>query len=69
MSLYLLMEYTNYSTAIYVWNTVYPFNPSAWPSYVEDLSNAGPMRIQLKYLVPIYVFPEMKLRGLIISKT
>jgi hypothetical protein len=29
----------------------------------------GPMRILYKYLVPIYVFPEMKLCGLVISKT
>jgi hypothetical protein len=28
-----------------------------------------PGRFQYKYLVPIYVFPEMKLRGLDISKT
>jgi hypothetical protein len=27
------------------------------------------VRIQCKCLVPIYVFPEMKLRGLVISKT
>ncbi len=31
--------------------------------------NEGPMRIQYKCLVAIYVFPEMKLRGLIMSKT
>jgi hypothetical protein len=29
----------------------------------------GPVRIQYKFLFPIYVFPEMKLRRLIISKT
>jgi hypothetical protein len=29
----------------------------------------GPVRIQYKWLVPIYVFPEMKLLGLVISKT
>ncbi len=28
-----------------------------------------PVRIQHKCLVPIYVFPEMKLLGLVISKT
>jgi hypothetical protein len=28
-----------------------------------------PVRIQYKCLVQIYVFPEMKLRGLVISKT
>jgi hypothetical protein len=32
-------------------------------------SNEGPVRIQYKCLVPIYVFPEMKLCGLVISKT
>ncbi len=26
-------------------------------------ANEGPVRIQYKCLVPIYVFPEMKLRG------
>jgi hypothetical protein len=31
--------------------------------------NKGSARIQYKCLVPIYVFPEMKLRGLVISKT
>jgi hypothetical protein len=29
----------------------------------------GPVRIQCKCLVPIYVFPEIKLHGLVISKT
>jgi hypothetical protein len=32
-------------------------------------ANEGPVRIQYKFLFPIYVFPEMKLRSLIISKT
>ena len=32
-------------------------------------ANEGPVRIQYKCLVPIYVFPEMKLRSLLISKT
>ncbi len=31
--------------------------------------NEGPVRIQYKCLVRIYVFPEMKLNGLIISRT
>jgi hypothetical protein len=31
--------------------------------------NEGPVKIQYKCLVPIYVFPEMKLCGLIVSKT
>jgi hypothetical protein len=33
------------------------------------LQNEGSVKIQFKCLVPIYVFPEMKLRGLLISKT
>ncbi len=32
-------------------------------------ANEGPVRIQHKCLVPIYVFPEMKLCSLVISKT
>ncbi len=32
-------------------------------------ANEGPVRIQYKCLVPIYVFPEMKLRSVVISKT
>jgi hypothetical protein len=32
-------------------------------------STEGSVRIQYKCLVTIYVFPEMKLRGLVISKT
>jgi hypothetical protein len=32
-------------------------------------ANEGPVRIQYKCLVPIYVFPEMKLHGLVIYKT
>jgi hypothetical protein len=31
-------------------------------------ANEGPLRIQYKCLVPIYVFPEMKLCSLVISK-
>jgi hypothetical protein len=38
-------------------------------STVVLAANEGPVRIQYKCLVPIYVFPEMKLRGLNISKT
>jgi hypothetical protein len=33
------------------------------------IANEGPVRIKYKCLVPIYVFPEMKLCGLVISKT
>jgi hypothetical protein len=36
---------------------------------VDVHANDEPVRIQYKYMVPIYVFPEMKLRGLVISKT
>ncbi len=32
-------------------------------------ANEGPVRIQYKCLVPIYVFPEIKLQGLVISET
>ncbi len=32
-------------------------------------TNEGPVRIQYNCLVLIYVFPEMKLLGLVISKT
>jgi hypothetical protein len=32
-------------------------------------ANEGPVRIQYKRLVQIYVFPEMKMRGIVISKT
>ncbi len=31
-------------------------------------ANEGPVRIQYKCLVPIYVYPEMKLCSLVISK-
>jgi hypothetical protein len=35
----------------------------------KHTANEGPVRIQYKCLVPIYVFPEMKLHGRAISKT
>jgi hypothetical protein len=38
-------------------------------SFMYTLANERLVRIQNKCLVPIYVFPEMKLRGLVISKT
>jgi hypothetical protein len=31
-------------------------------------ANEGPVRIKYKFLVPIYVLPEMKMHGLFISK-
>ncbi len=34
----------------------------------DHTANEGPVRIQYKCLVPIYVFPEMKLCNLLISK-
>ncbi len=37
--------------------------------YITDNANEGPVEIQYKCLFPVYVFPEMKLRDLIISKT
>ncbi len=36
---------------------------------VQYTANEGPVRMQCKCLVPIYVFPEMKLCSLLISKT
>jgi hypothetical protein len=38
--------------------------PSMYTTSLE-----GPVRIQYKCLVPIYVFQAIKLRGLVISKT
>jgi hypothetical protein len=35
----------------------------------DGTANEGPVRIQYKCLVPIYVFSEMKLWGLVISKS
>jgi hypothetical protein len=32
-------------------------------------ANEGPVRIQYKCLVPVYVYPEMKLHGLVIFKS
>jgi hypothetical protein len=37
----------------------------ATSAFSHQTENEGPVRIQYKCLVPIYVFPEMKLRGLI----
>jgi hypothetical protein len=37
--------------------------------FVGYTANEGPVRIQNKCLISICVFPEMKLRGLVISKT
>ncbi len=66
------------------WHKVYStvrYREFAWPAGLilyRSLSpvfpcflhtaNEGPMRIQYKCLVPIYVFPEMKLRGLLFPK-
>ena len=36
---------------------------------IKHTANEGPVRIQYKCLVPIYVFPEMKLCRPVISKT
>jgi hypothetical protein len=38
-------------------------------SILQYTANDRPVRIQYKCLVPIYVFPEMKLHTLIISQT
>ncbi len=42
---------------------------SLWKVSKSCTANEGPVRIQYKCLVLISVFPEMKLRGLVISKT
>jgi hypothetical protein len=39
-------------------------------TYMHDITaNEGSVRIQYKCLVTICVFPEMKLRGLVLYKT
>ncbi len=43
-----------------------PFENKEIPVYN---ANEGPVRIQYKCLVLIYAFPEIKLHGLVISKT
>ena len=40
-----------------------------WLIYVDHTADEGPVRIQYKCLVLIYVFLAMKLHGLIIFKT
>ncbi len=45
---------------------LWKYLPSA---YYACTVNEGPVRIQYKCPVPIYVFPEMKLCSLVISKT
>ncbi len=40
-----------------------------FPCCLSHTANEGPVRIQYKCLVRIYVFPEMKLLCLVISKT
>jgi hypothetical protein len=37
-------------------------------TFLYHNANEGPVKIQSKCLVPIHVFPEMKLRFLVISK-
>jgi hypothetical protein len=46
-----------------IWNLQQKFGASIFTA------NEGPVGIQYKCLVPIYVFPEIKLRGILISKT
>jgi hypothetical protein len=48
---------------MYTFSTIFAFNKFAAPLQTE-----GPVRIQYNCLVPIYVFPEMKLCSLVISK-
>jgi hypothetical protein len=47
-------------------------NPDLWSREEKNIThtaNERPVRIKYKCLVPIYVFPEMKLRRLVNSKT
>ncbi len=59
------------SFAIYsIWNSQGVIHTcTCHVQYLLYTANEGPVRIQYKCLVPIYVFPEMKLCGLVISKT
>ncbi len=43
-----------------------PFEEKEIPLYT---ANEGPLRILHKCLVPIYVFPEIKLHSLVITRT
>jgi hypothetical protein len=53
---------------LFVINYLYSFGKyKKWSNC--NTANEGPARIQYKCLVPIYVFPEMKLFSLIIFKT
>jgi hypothetical protein len=49
----------------------HPIKPLLWRDILLGLgsANKGPVKIQYKFLVAIYVFPEMKLRSLDISRT
>ncbi len=69
-----LQLYSHASPIFCIWSFYLPFSPfilSKALQYEQILhtANEGPMRIQYKCLVPIYVFPELKLRSLITSKT
>jgi len=45
------------------WRNIY------YPLVNTHTTIEGPVRIKYKCLVSIYVFPEMKMRGLVISKS
>jgi hypothetical protein len=45
-----------------------PLIDMVWPAIIYTV-NEGPLRIQYRCLVLIYVFPETKLRSLVISET
>ncbi len=49
------------------WNCVASFFPKQNITYYNILPTN--FQMQMKGLVPIYVFPGMKLRGLVIAKT
>jgi hypothetical protein len=57
----------NYSLLVFPCTFRSLFDLSLSPA--RRTANEGPMRIKYRCLVPIYVFPEMKLYGLVISKT
>ena len=46
---------------VYSWRTGFGNVLSSSEPHLNHTSNEGPVRIQYKCLVPIYVFPEMKL--------
>jgi hypothetical protein len=74
-SIWLLVESWQNNWQPSLWNFFDCFLKAKIPGPKHDLpfcllnANEGPVKIQSKCLVPIHVFPEMKLRCLVISKT